>query len=167
LKYLFSKKDAKSRLIWWIQLLQEFDIEIRDKKGSENVVANHLSRLTVDFTEEATPIFETFPDEQLMHIAHTPSPWFADIVNYLVTGHMPLHWGRQDKSKFMAMVKSLGDVSLTMTKLMSSPFAMIMRVEAILMQRRPLQRFCSVDFIGLPCSVTLIPIVPLVSVARS
>jgi len=75
------------------------------KKGSENVVTDHLSRLTVDFTKEATPISETFPDEQLMHIAHTPSPWFADIVNYLVTGHMPLHWGRQDKSKFMAMVK--------------------------------------------------------------
>jgi hypothetical protein len=102
LKYLFSKKDA---LIQGILLLQEFDIEIQDKKGSENVVAHHLSRITVDVTEEATPISETFPDEQLMHIAHTPSPWFADIVNYLVTGQMPLHWGRQDKSKFMAMVK--------------------------------------------------------------
>jgi len=94
LKYLFSKNDAKSRLIRWILLLQEFDIEIRDKKGSKNVVADHLSRITVDFTEEATPISETFPDEQLMHIAHTHSPWFADIVNYLVTGQMPLHWGR-------------------------------------------------------------------------
>ena len=31
LKYLFSKKDAKSRLIWWILLLQEFDIEIWDQ----------------------------------------------------------------------------------------------------------------------------------------
>jgi hypothetical protein len=30
LKYIFSKKDAKSRLILWILLLQEFDIEIRD-----------------------------------------------------------------------------------------------------------------------------------------
>jgi hypothetical protein len=106
LKYLFSKKDAKSRLIQWILLLQEFDIEIRDKKGSENVVADHLSRITVDFMEEAIPISETFPNEQLMHIAHAHSPWFADIVNYLVNGQMPLHWGRQDKSKFMSVVKN-------------------------------------------------------------
>jgi hypothetical protein len=106
LKYLFSKKDAKSRLIRWILLLQEFDIEIRDKKGTENVVANHLSRLTMDFTEDATPISETFPDEQLMHIAHNPAPWFVDIVNYLVTDQMPLHWGRQDKLKFLSKVKT-------------------------------------------------------------
>jgi hypothetical protein len=71
------------------------------------VVADHLSRLTVEFTKEVTPISETFPDEQLIHVVHTPSPWFADIVNYLVTGHMPLHWGRQDKSRFMAIVKYL------------------------------------------------------------
>jgi hypothetical protein len=91
LKYLFSKKDAKSRLIRWILLFQEFDIEIQDKKGTENVVADRLSRLTMDFTEDATPISETFPDKQLMHIAHNPAPWFADIVNYLVTDQMPLH----------------------------------------------------------------------------
>ncbi|XP_062151870.1 uncharacterized protein LOC133860246 [Alnus glutinosa] len=105
IEVLFSNKDVKSRLIWWILLVQEFDIEIRDKKDFENEVADHLSRLTVEFTKEVTPISETFPDEQLMHIAHTPSPWFADIVNYLVTGHMPLHWGRQDKSRFMAIAK--------------------------------------------------------------
>ncbi|CAN6723509.1 unnamed protein product [Malus baccata var. baccata] len=43
--------------------LSKFDIEIRDKKGVENVVADHLSRMV---HEDASPISETFPDEQLM-----------------------------------------------------------------------------------------------------
>jgi len=30
LKYLLTKKDAKARLIHWILLLQEFDLEIHD-----------------------------------------------------------------------------------------------------------------------------------------
>ncbi|CAN6552323.1 unnamed protein product [Malus baccata var. baccata] len=66
LKYLFTKKEAKPRLIRWMLLLQEFDIEIRDKKGCENVVADHLSRLVLE--EESLPISETFPDEQLLSI---------------------------------------------------------------------------------------------------
>nr|GEW05662.1 reverse transcriptase domain-containing protein [Tanacetum cinerariifolium] len=45
LKYLLSKQDAKPRLLWWVLLLQEFDITIRDKKGSKNLAADHLSRL--------------------------------------------------------------------------------------------------------------------------
>ena len=45
LRYLLSKKDAKPRLLRWILMLQEFDWEVRDKKGSENFVADHLSRL--------------------------------------------------------------------------------------------------------------------------
>ncbi|CAN6685873.1 unnamed protein product [Malus baccata var. baccata] len=64
--YLLTKKEAKPRLIRWILLLQEFDIEIRDKKGSENVVADHLSRMV--HNEESLPILETFPDEQLLSI---------------------------------------------------------------------------------------------------
>jgi hypothetical protein len=45
LKYLFMKKDVKPRLIRWILLVQDFDLKIRDKKGAENFVVDHLSHL--------------------------------------------------------------------------------------------------------------------------
>ncbi|CAN6677225.1 unnamed protein product [Malus baccata var. baccata] len=68
LKYLLTKKEAKPRLIHWMLLLQEFDVEIWDKKGSENVVADHLSRMVHEEEANAMPIPETFPDEQLLSI---------------------------------------------------------------------------------------------------
>jgi hypothetical protein len=45
LKYLLTKKDAKPRLIKWILLLKEFDLEIKDKKRVENFVSDHLARI--------------------------------------------------------------------------------------------------------------------------
>ncbi|GKE24770.1 reverse transcriptase domain-containing protein [Tanacetum coccineum] len=67
LKYLFSKQDAKPRLLRWVLLLQEFDIIIRDKKGAENLTADHLSRLGNPHQSvlENKEINETFPLETL------------------------------------------------------------------------------------------------------
>ena len=48
IRFLLVKVDSKPRLIRWILLLHDFDLEIKDKKVSENHVANHLSRLTID-----------------------------------------------------------------------------------------------------------------------
>ena len=45
IKYLMAKKEAKPRLIGWVLLSQEFDPEIKDKKGCDNVIADHLLRV--------------------------------------------------------------------------------------------------------------------------
>ena len=52
IKYLMAKKDAKPRLIRWVLLLQEFDLKIKDKKGSDNVIANHLSTMERPIEDE-------------------------------------------------------------------------------------------------------------------
>ncbi|CAN6566335.1 unnamed protein product [Malus baccata var. baccata] len=96
LKYLLTKKKAKPWLIRWMLLLQEFDIEIRDKKGSENVVADHLSRMV--HNEESLPIVETFPDEQLLSIK-VSEPWYADLVNFLVSKQIPSTLTRHQRDK--------------------------------------------------------------------
>ena len=89
IKYLMTKKDAKLRLIRWVLLLQEFDVEIKDKKGSDNVIADHLSRLeSTAEIEKGAEIEEIFPDEQLLMLL-VQTPWYADIVNYLACGIMP------------------------------------------------------------------------------
>jgi hypothetical protein len=88
LRYLFARKDAKPRLIRWALLLQEFDLEIRNKKGSENVVADHLSRLLHEEEGDELPLNENFPDEQLFEI-EVQLPWYADIVNYLTAKIFP------------------------------------------------------------------------------
>ncbi|RVW66383.1 hypothetical protein CK203_065698 [Vitis vinifera] len=87
LKYLLTKQDAKTRLIRWILLLQKFKLQIKDKKGVENVVADHLSRLAIAHNSHGLPINDDFPEESLMLLED--APWYAHIANYLVTGEVP------------------------------------------------------------------------------
>nr|GEU51054.1 reverse transcriptase domain-containing protein [Tanacetum cinerariifolium] len=79
-----SKQDAKMRLIRWVILLQEFDIIIRDKKGTENLAADHLSRLENPHKDvfENKDINENFPLETLGKTSSGSTPWFADFANF-------------------------------------------------------------------------------------
>ena len=73
IKYLLRKADSKPRLIRWILQLQEFDLVIKDKKGYENVVADHLTRLVnEDVTSKEVEIRDKFPDESLFLIVGRP-----------------------------------------------------------------------------------------------
>ena len=70
IKYLMSKKEAKPRLIRWVLLLQEFDLEIKDKKGCDNVIVDHLSRVERSKEEkEEGEITENFLDNQLFQLS--------------------------------------------------------------------------------------------------
>jgi hypothetical protein len=86
LKYLLTKKDAKPRLIRWILLLQEFDIEIKDKKGVENSIVDHLSRMHFTNMQEL-PINDFLRDDMLLKVTDV-TPWYADIVNFMVAGYV-------------------------------------------------------------------------------
>ena len=107
--------------------MQEFDLEIKDKKGIENVVADHLSRLE-GIKPKQVPINDDFPYEQLIaqirsnlaqldlnkpkaketvEAIHTTMgfPWYADIVNYLAADALPPDLTYQQKKKFFHDLK--------------------------------------------------------------
>ena len=72
LKYLLTKQNAKVRLIRWVLMLQEFNLQIRDKKGVEIVVTNHQPRLTIAHNTHNPPINDEFLEESLLLVENTP-----------------------------------------------------------------------------------------------
>nr|GEY72636.1 reverse transcriptase domain-containing protein [Tanacetum cinerariifolium] len=110
LKYLLTKQDAKSRLLWWILLLQEFDVIIRDKKGSDNLTADHLSRLENPHQDELEKkeITKTFPLETLGMIA------FRGDSNGVFTAKKPLI------SLRLAIMDPSGDIMVPTSSLKKS-----------------------------------------------
>ncbi|RDX97576.1 Retrovirus-related Pol polyprotein from transposon 17.6, partial [Mucuna pruriens] len=102
LKYLLKKPDAKPRIIPWMLLLQEFDLEIRDKKGADNAVADHLSR--IERESDPMPIRDNFLDEQLLHV-DTSTPWFTAICNFIIASQFPLEASQLYKEKIKSDAK--------------------------------------------------------------
>ncbi|PNY02207.1 hypothetical protein L195_g025512 [Trifolium pratense] len=82
-------------------LLQEFDLEIKDKKGVENVVADHLSRLcNTKFTDKEGEVRGEFPDEKLLAVSEFP--WFGDMANFKASGIIPEDFNAQQHKKLFA-----------------------------------------------------------------
>ncbi|GJV77262.1 reverse transcriptase domain-containing protein [Tanacetum coccineum] len=104
--------DAKPRLIRWVLLLQGFNIEIKDKKATENLVADHLSRLENPNIGELAKeeIEDKFPDEHLMILKtklNDEEPWYADYVNYIVEKLVPPKWIPEKKKRCVAVSEIL------------------------------------------------------------
>ncbi|XP_061336688.1 uncharacterized protein LOC133283794 [Gastrolobium bilobum] len=105
LKYLLTKQDAKPRLLRWMLLLQEFEIEIKDKKGVENRVADHLSRLQEKELQDSSELIirDEFPDEQVLSVSTLP--WFMNEQALAQLGQIPKDFSWQQRKKFLRDVK--------------------------------------------------------------
>jgi hypothetical protein len=102
IKYLLAKKDAKPRLIHWIILVQKFDVEIRDKKGVENVVADRLSRMNRG-QDDKEPIEDKMRDDHLYRVLDKDT-WMNDIIRAI--WKMPLdHLDRNSQRRIISESK--------------------------------------------------------------
>ena len=101
LKYLLTKQDVKARIIRWVLLLQEFNLQIKDKNGVEN---DHLSRLTIAHDSHNPPINDEFPEESLLLVKN--APLYTHIANYLAIRETPIDWKAHDKKYFFAKIHS-------------------------------------------------------------
>ncbi|RXY50480.1 hypothetical protein DD573_29560 [Klebsiella pneumoniae] len=134
LKYLLKKVESKPRLIKWMLWLQEFDLEICDRSGAQNLMADHLSR--IERVSEDSPIPDDFPDDHL-YILYSiydsfPTPWFANIVNYLVASVFPPLASKAQNDKLRAMLSIIFGMtpicgSCAVTRLLGDAFQ-IMRL---------------------------------------
>ncbi|GJT50216.1 reverse transcriptase domain-containing protein [Tanacetum coccineum] len=103
LKYLFAKKDSKARLLRWVLLLQEFDFNVIDTKGAENLAADHLSRLENPYENVLDPkeVNEKFPLETLNMVTSRgdSSQEAVDILTACHSGPTGGHYGANYTAK--------------------------------------------------------------------
>jgi hypothetical protein len=93
-----NKPVTPSRITRWLLLLQEFDINIVDKPGKDNVAAYFLSR--IEHEGKDTPIEYNFPDEHLFAV-YANTPWYVYIANYLASGKVPRHLSYKEQRKII------------------------------------------------------------------
>jgi hypothetical protein len=117
IKCLLAKKDAKPRLIHWILLLQEFDVEIRDKKGVENVVVDHLSRMNRG-QDDKELIEDKMRDDHLYQVLDKDI-WMIDIIRAIWKMSLD-HLDRNSQRKVISEVINTFEMHRT-----SSNFAMM------------------------------------------
>nr|GEW13284.1 reverse transcriptase domain-containing protein [Tanacetum cinerariifolium] len=110
LKYLFAKKDSKTRLLCWVLLLQEFTFKVIGTKGADNLAVDHLSRLENPHQNVLDPkeINESFPLETLNMVSshgNSSTPWFVDFADYHAGNFVVKGMSSQQKNKFFKDVK--------------------------------------------------------------
>lgn len=85
-----AKKEENPRSIRWVLLVQEFDFEIKDRKGCKNRVADHLSCLESKIVNSGEmDNDESFLDECVMVVSSNVVPCYADFANFVVRGMLP------------------------------------------------------------------------------
>jgi hypothetical protein len=102
IKYLLAKKNAKPRLIRWILLLQEFNVEIHDKKGVENVVADHLSRMNHG-QDDKEPIEDKMRYDYLYRVLDKDT-WMVDIIRAILKMSLD-HLDRNSQRRIISETK--------------------------------------------------------------
>jgi hypothetical protein len=102
IKYLLAKKNAKPRLICWILLLQEFNVEIHDKKGVENVVADHLSRMNRG-QDDKEPIEDKMRYDYLYRVLDKDT-WMVDIIRAILKMSLD-HLDRNSQRRIISETK--------------------------------------------------------------
>ena len=120
IKYLCKQKGEQGK-DYQILLLQEFNLTIKDmKKKMDNPIVDHLGRII--YKQEKNPVREHFFDEYLFKLdLHTP--WYADIVNYFVTGKkLPSHFSYNRKRKLKSESKHY---------VWESPYIWIIRINQV------------------------------------